>query len=165
MNTPRLTLTAVTAAAIIALTSGCSALSGLLPSAEPVRDDSGQISEAADNADVFALTVGDCFTEIDASEVTSVPVVPCSEPHDYEAYAATELPDGDFPGEDELIATADDFCHDEFETFVGTLYGDSEFDYSYLYPQEAGWDGGDHEILCLVYGQDQLTGSVEGARS
>ena len=41
----------------------------------------------------------------DRPDVESVPVVPCSEPHDAEVYAETELPEGDYPGDEAIQAT------------------------------------------------------------
>ncbi len=52
----------------------------------------------AEEIDVLDLKVGDCLAEIQATEqIFSVPVVPCSEPHSEEIYAAVTLPEGTSP--------------------------------------------------------------------
>ena len=54
-----LALAAMVAAAAL---SGCSVLDQFLPSSQPVRDaETGELTEEVDNADVFAIRVGDCL--------------------------------------------------------------------------------------------------------
>lgn len=135
---------------------------------EPTRDDSGEITEANENADVFALKVGDCLAQSDelneADEVSSVPVVPCTEEHDGQVYAAVEAPEGDFPGTTELQTDAEEFCVPEFETFVGVTYEESVLDYYPFYPTTASWDQGDREIQCVVFDPEgPVTGALENA--
>ncbi|WP_435736898.1 septum formation family protein [Cellulosimicrobium sp. PMB13] len=165
---PRLSLRTPAALLLGLAVLGTSAC-GLLPGSEPVRDDSGAITEADTDADVFSLTVGDCTTDpedvgTEAAEVTTVPVVPCAEPHDNEVYASTMLPDGDYPGEDAVLESADTHCYDAFAGFVGTAYEDSVYDYWPMYPTSESWAQGDREVLCLVYhGElEPVTGTLEG---
>lgn len=142
--------------------AGC----GLLPSADPVRDDEGAIVEAEANADVFSITVGDCTNDgdLEATEVSSVEAVPCDEPHDNEVYAAFDIEGDEFPGADEVETVANERCLDEFEPFVGASYDESRFAYWPMTPTESSWGQGDREVLCLVYDVDlqKITGSVEG---
>ncbi|MBC7292409.1 MAG: septum formation family protein [Actinotalea sp.] len=161
-------LPALTVAAL--LLSGCSAVEGLTGPDEAVRDTgSGEITEASE-ADAFSVRVGDCLSLLespaaDATEIESLPTVPCGEPHDSEVYAATELPEGDYPGEEEVGAVADEFCYDEFEAFVGTSYEESALDFTTLFPTAQSWDGmDDREILCVVVdGEGGVTGSLRDA--
>ncbi|KUP96121.1 septum formation family protein [Thermobifida cellulosilytica] len=117
--------------------------------------------------DVFNIGVGDCFPSEETQaegEVSTVQTVPCSEPHDGEAYAAGDMPDGDFPGEVEIQNFADDFCITEFDLFVGVSYEQSELDFTYYYPTAESWASGDREILCVVYDPaGDVTGTLEGA--
>lgn len=165
MKPPRILFAAVAVAAVITTTSGCSLISNLLPGSEPVRDESGQISETNDAADVFAIAVGDCLNDVSGTQVSTVPVVPCGEPHQYEAFAAMNLPDGDYPEVDEITKQADEFCYGEFESYVGISYDESALDFSYFYPQTDSWANGDREILCLAYGDEDLSGSVKDSKS
>jgi hypothetical protein len=90
---PRLRVILVAAVfSVGALTlSGCSAISDLFPE-EAARDaDTQEISEAGE-ADVFSLAIGDCFNDQEAEEISSVPALPCTEPHDYEAYTPSTSP-------------------------------------------------------------------------
>ena len=48
---------------------------------ETTRNESGQVQEGGD-VGVFRLQVGDCLNEDIVTEQSSIPVVPCDEPHD-----------------------------------------------------------------------------------
>lgn len=155
----------LTAAAVL---SGCSIIDQFLPGSEPVRDaETGEVTEQNDNADVFAIKVGDCLNTADMAadeEISSVPVVPCSEPHDDEVYHAYYLADGDFPGEDAILADADSVCVAEFANFIGLPYEESALVYWPMYPTEGSWGDGDREVLCVVYEDGaKVTGSLAGA--
>ena len=80
----------------IALTlSGC----GLLDDEGPAGDD------------VFSIVVGDCLDDAGVGdEVTTLPIVPCDEPHDSEVFARTAAEEDDFPGDAELEAMLVEFC-------------------------------------------------------
>jgi hypothetical protein len=164
----RLALAVVTVATATAL-SGCSIVDQFLPASQPVRDaETGEVTEQVDNADVFAIRVGDCLNTADldtTSEVSDVPVVPCSEPHDDEVYYAYTLADGEFPGEDAIIADADATCIPEFATFVGLAYEESALDYWPMYPTAGSWENGDREVLCIAWDPSgaKLTGTLAGA--
>jgi len=149
-------------AASLAL-AGCS----LLPGGNGGTD-TGDTTTSDEGDDVFSIEVGDCLNDADVSdEVSSVPIVDCAEAHDSEAYFAQDLPDGDFPGDDAIVTSAEEICAPEFTTFVGVADADSAYTYSYYYPTEASWGAGDREILCVAYSDDlsQITGSVKGLNS
>lgn len=157
-------LAAVTAVGAVVLT-GCSALESITGAGEPERNDAGEITEEGD-ASAFSITVGDCLNVSElGTEVETVPTVPCDQPHEAEVYAATDLPDGDFPGDDAVLTAADEFCLPEFEAFVGMAYDDSELYYMPFTPTQGSWDGmNDREILCLVEDPSgEATGSLQGA--
>ncbi len=163
----RLSLAAVIVAAAVSL-SGCSIVDQFMPASQPVRDaETGEVTEQVDNADVFAVRVGDCLNTADldtTDQVSNVPVVPCAEPHDDEVYHAYMLADGDYPGEDAIIAEADNVCVAEFATFVGLSYEESTLDYWPMYPTPGSWSDGDREVLCIAWDPSgQLTGTVAGA--
>ena len=64
------------------------------------RDESGAIVGEG-SIDAFSMRVGDCFNDIDSfDEVSSVPGVPCSEPHDNETYAVFDVSIEEYPGDD-----------------------------------------------------------------
>lgn len=152
-------LAAVAGTALVGLTS-CSFISP----ADPVRDDSGDIVASSDS-DVFQVRVGDCLNVLELDEeVESVPTVPCSESHDGEVYASSDLPDGDFPGEEEIEVLADEYCYGEFAGFMGVAWENSELDFTYFRPTQDGWDRlDDRELLCIVVDPDGVTGTLEGS--
>lgn len=162
--TRRLTLMALAAAAAVSL-AGCSLLGATFGGDSTARDDDGRVVEQNDSADVFSIRVGDCLNDASAGdEVTEVPLVPCSEPHDSEVYASIIMTGDTFPGNDVVVSEADDACFERFEEFVGIPYLDSIYDFSYYFPTEGSWANGDREILCVIYdpaGQ-KLTGSLAG---
>ncbi len=139
------------------------------------RDDSGAITESA-NIAALSPRVGDCFD--DSQDVAgersfdSIDVLPCSEPHDNEIYAAIDyvLVEDDidiYPGLEVLDEFAVLACFDAFEPFVGLNYQQSRFDYSWITPTNEGWgDHDDHEVLCVLWHIDlqKLEGSVKGTR-
>ncbi|KRA22988.1 hypothetical protein ASD65_00030 [Microbacterium sp. Root61] len=163
----RLAAAAIVLTAMVTL-SGCSMLDQFLPSSQPVRDaETGEVTEEAGNADVFAVQVGDCLNTagIDTEEVSSLPIVPCTEPHDDEVYFSYQVADGAFPGEEALIADAQEACAVEFTTFVGLAYEESALDLWPMYPTEGSWDSGDREVLCIAWDPSgaKLTGTLAGA--
>lgn len=149
-------------AATVAL-SGCSILNQLTGGGQPTRDDSGEVVEGNDSTNVFTLQVGDCLNDATASEtVETIPTVPCSEPHDSEIYASIIMSGDTYPGQDAVIAEANEACLDAFAGFVGIAYADSQYFYSYYFPTEGSWSNGDREILCTLYDETgQITGSLE----
>ncbi|WP_340696775.1 septum formation family protein [Cellulosimicrobium funkei] len=173
MTLPRSTrrpLVLVVSAVALALTaSGCGAiLDEISGPADAQRDEPGGEVTEASNADVFSVQVGDCIVSSkldDADLVESVPVVPCSEPHDAEVYAETELPAGDYPGDEAVTTSAEEFCYGAFEPFVGLPYEESAHEYWYFTPRADGWTRqGDRVVQCVLdtNGTD-VTGSLQGS--
>ena len=107
-----------TIAAAGLLLSGCSLIGQLSHATQ--RDASGTPTAENDDADVFSIKVGDCLNDATASgTVTTAPIVPCSKPHDSEAYKSILMKDGDFPGEDAVKTQADQGCADAFADLRG----------------------------------------------
>jgi len=149
-------------AATVAL-SGCSILNSLTGGGQPTRDETGEVVEGNEATDVFTLQVGDCLNDATAAEtVDTIPTVPCSEPHDSEIYASIIMSGDVYPGDDAVIAEADAACLDAYAGFAGVAYADSVYYYSYYFPTEGSWSGGDREILCTIYDQaGKITGSLQ----
>lgn len=156
------TLAAVAATALLtAGLGGCSVINSITGDVE--RDESGQVVEGNDSADVFSIVVGDCLNDASvAEEVNSLPIVPCTEPHDSEVYHAFDLTTAELPTDVELETAILDGCYPEFETFIGLSYDDSMYYIGYYSPSVESWADGDREILCTVYDEaGQTTGSLE----
>lgn len=143
--------------------TGCS----LLPAAALQRDaESGEILQVQPNADVFQLRVGDCINSDELGEdgVTSVPALPCANPHGDEVYFAFKMTGDVFPGDAVIDAEADATCTAEFATFVGLDYESSVLDWWQFKPSEGSWEQGDREVLCLIYDPaGEVSGTLAGS--
>ncbi len=139
--------------------AGCS-LIGNITANDPTTDPADGVE-----TDAFAIAVGDCLNDGNVEgEVSTVPTIACSEPHDSEAYASIIMNDGLYPGEDAIFAEADAGCLAEFNTFVGLSYEESVLNFSYYFPTVGSWESGDREILCLIYEDGvKSVGSLAGA--
>ncbi len=128
------------------------------------RDSSGAIVDAG-NIDVFQIRVGDCFDDGDGSEeISSLPAVPCDQPHDNEAYASFNVSLASYPEDDGMYELAFESCRERFESFVGRDYESSSLDIYTLYPTIDGWVQGDREVVCAVFDMEanKLVGSMKG---
>jgi hypothetical protein len=161
-RTRALTLVVVAAAALAL--SGCTMFGQLLN--QTPRDASGTPTAANTNADVFSIKVGDCLDDGSSTgTVTTAPIVPCSQPHDSEAYRSVKMTDGAFPGANAVTAQANGSCADAFPDFIGIAYDDSDLSISYYYPTKDSWANGDREIMCTVYNDGvKTTGTLKGAK-
>ena len=128
------------------------------------RDDSGAIvGEGTLNA--FEMRTGDCFDDPDAlaDEFSSLPGVPCAEPHDNETFAVFDLTMADYP-EYDIAEISESSCIEHFETYVGRDYETSALDVVTMYPTPEGWAQNDREVVCALYDMSgsKLVGSVKG---
>ncbi|MCC3298299.1 septum formation family protein [Arthrobacter caoxuetaonis] len=163
---------AITAAAFALLLAGCGAsvsadndepkagespaAASAPPEAETVAREEAEEEVSAATVDAVDLKVGDCMAEDpDAEEVDAVDVLPCTQPHDSEVYAAMDMEAGPYPGDEAVDAMAQDFCLAEFQPYIGTDYSVSALDIGYLTPTPTSWTlGNDREILCSAYRVD-----------
>ena len=129
------------------------------------RDSSGAIVDAG-TVDAFNMQVGDCFDDADsnAEEITSVPGVPCSEPHDNEAFAVFDVSLPEYPSEEAMGELAYNSCVERFEGFVGRDYQSSSLEVTTMYPTQGSWAQDDREIVCAIYDMEskKLVGSAKG---
>jgi hypothetical protein len=132
------------------------------------RDATGAIVGGG-TVDAFTIRVGDCFNDTsalaseEAGEVSSLPGVPCSQPHDNEVFAVFDVDYDAFPGDEVMGEHAFSECLARFEGFVGTVYEDSTLDITALYPSDQSWSlQQDREVVCAVYDMNdgKLTGSA-----
>ncbi|MFD6094461.1 hypothetical protein ACFWGN_20295 [Oerskovia sp. NPDC060338] len=157
----------------VLLVSGCSAILG---PQEAQRDEPGGEVTAASDADVFSLQIGDCVNQVaadaeqptdsdDYEEVSSMPVVPCGDPHTDELYAEKELEAGDYPGDEAIASLTEEFCLAEFEGFVGLSYEESSLDIWPMLPVQVGWETDDDRVVqCFITaGTEPTTGSLKGS--
>jgi hypothetical protein len=136
----------------------------------PQRDTDGTVV-AGGTVSAFEIRPGDCFDIPDSAgeSVFGANLVPCDEPHLYEAYALYVYPDKaqvPYPGLDAISELAESYCLEEFESFVAALWENSNLDFAYLYPQPDGWLVGDREVLCVLTRIDgePMQGTMRGTR-
>jgi Septum formation len=136
---------------------------------EAERDSTGAIVTEG-RVDAFQMHVGDCFDDVASNgtgeevEVSEIPGVPCSSPHDNEVYAIYDVGETSFP-EGRMDEIAFDGCMERFETFVGKDYQESSLDIFTMYPTPESWkQRKDREVICAVYDMNlaKLTGSAKG---
>ncbi|MDQ1129877.1 septum formation family protein [Microbacterium sp. SORGH_AS_0888] len=164
MRTTRL-LPAAALLSSVLLLGGCTAIGNLFGGDQAVRDaDSGEVTDAG-KGDVFALKVGDCFDDEAGTEVSELPLKPCSGPHDFETYYDFSLPGDEYPGMSEIDSQAETECGAAFDDFVGIPYEESTLGYSYLTPTQKSWEqGGDRLVSCYVGDPaGPVSGSLAGA--
>ncbi|MFI6575129.1 septum formation family protein [Nocardiopsis sp. NPDC050513] len=150
----RAALVSATAAGAVLSLSGC-----------------GALISALGGGNAFELAVGDCFVEDEMfgagsdSEVSDVPLVDCAEPHDSEIYYLYDMEGDAYPGQEAAWAEADETCQGQaFTDFVGVAYPDSEIYTGSLTPTQESWDQlSDREIVCYVFTEEMVTGSLQGA--
>jgi hypothetical protein len=126
----------------------------------------GCVVTAACTAGVLTLETGTCFDDPESfEEVSDVPVVDCSEPHDNEVIGSFDLPAGGYPGDAVVASRAEEGCLVRFEPYVGIDFPSSIYDLGWFTPTSESWDVGDREVICFVYDVTfaRITGSVAGS--
>ena len=104
------------------------------------------------------LEAGDCFSGGRTDQIDLVTPVPCTSAHESQVVTIFELPDGPYPGEDEVIAAAEEGCTDKADPLLtDAAYDDLEP--SFIYPDSYTWRG-DRTVLCLV---EAPTGTTTGS--
>jgi len=153
-------VTFLAAVAAAVLLSGCAAL----PASDDIEQHGKPLGAAATAAHEFAFQSGDCLVVRAGGGAESEQVVPCTEPHDEEAFYEFTLSGGAFPGDDSIWTVAEQNCGPQFEMFVGLDYTASSLDWFYHGPVRDSWDAGFRQVVCIVYDPvGQVTGSLAGA--
>lgn len=124
------------------------------------RDENGQIS---DSGRVWSnqVRVGDCVNGlVETTRLRSLEGVPCSEPHEAQAYAEIRLPGGAFPGLTAIEERANEQCGPRMRSVAPKAWRDRKVEVFYLHPTAESWKLGDHTIICLTYTEKPRTGSI-----
>jgi Septum formation len=133
---------------------------------EAARDADAAVQDGAAPGDtsVFLLQPGECMVGSTDGLVTDVNVVPCDQPHDAEVIVNFDLPDGPFPGDENVTLEAESQCLVHFESFVGIPFEESQYDLRFFRPNEDSWARSDRSVTCMVapLGPEQLVGSAQG---
>lgn len=127
------------------------------------RDESGDIT-AGGSVSATSLQVGDCINGLHESDnVSSLPAVPCGEPHEGEVFALFDLQDAGYPGGPAVIRQAEDGCTRRLASYAPGAAADPSIELFYLYPTDTTWPQGDREVVCIASDPSgPRTGSLRG---
>lgn len=134
---------------------------GLIAFTGADTEDSGDVAGARD-LPVEELRLGDCLDDVrESSRVFTVSVVPCSEPHEGQVYAVSDLPDAPWPGEEEVLVLSEERCLDQLERDFPETYDDLSVEVFFFHPTRGSWRFGDRQVLCVAqYLDGGRTGSL-----
>jgi hypothetical protein len=109
--------------------------------------------------------IGQC-TQAGTTDSTVPQVVPCSQEHQYEAYAEKKWTGSAAPTTAEADKLYTDVCVAAFTTFIGIDVGRSTYEISaFLAPADAWTQIADHRIVCAVgSAAGGITGSLKGVK-
>ena len=123
-------------------------------SSSPTAQPTPSASHGALSTNVFALRPGQCFQNPPASQtvlgVTYVTVVPCTKPHNAQAFVQFSVGGTRWPGTDAIKRQADSGCHARIKGNVQTSKIKASMTLHYLYPLQASWASGHRTITCLI---------------
>jgi len=124
------------------------------PSSSPTAKPSSSASTGSPSTNVFALHPGQCFQNPPASQtelgVTYVTVVPCTKPHNAQAFVQFTVRGTSWPGTSAIKRQADGGCHSRIKGNVQTSKVTTSMSLRYLYPLQSSWATGHRTITCLI---------------
>jgi len=137
---------------------------GVVAAAVAVFGTSGSGGDLGRVADAGSASVSDCLRQPDGDGSVATQV-DCATSHDAEVFLVQGLGETGWPGYDTIDGRADDVCYAGFDSYVGTSYDDSSYDYGYFLPDQGEWESGEHRVVCVVLqgDADTLRGSVRGS--
>ncbi|MFN2589207.1 MAG: DUF4190 domain-containing protein [Actinomycetota bacterium] len=126
------------------------------------RSPTGEVVAAGD-VTFDDLRVGDCLTDLPSGTSLTVPVGPCSDPHDGEVYDVTALRAGPWPGDDEVVRLSEGACQKALPAYVSADPGSTGYDIFYFHPLEESWSA-DRNVICIATDPSgsPLVGSIRG---
>jgi hypothetical protein len=128
------------------------------------RDTGGSVTEGG-SISATALQVGDCVNGLrNSTNLSSLPGVPCTLPHEGEVFAVFDLPAGDYPGSAAVDDQVSRECNDRLTAYSPSAGSDPDVGLFSVYPLEQNWNRGDRQVVCLATaaGGNTATGSIKG---
>ena len=120
----------------------------------------------AQYVDPFDLVVGDCFQQAPLTgqtSVTTVPRLPCDQPHNAMVVATVEPPNTSYPGISTLLDQAVAMCRTEALNYLNRPLG--RLRYAAFAPHEALWTAGHKTASCVLYDPSRnFTGDIRQDR-
>ncbi|MCF4122642.1 CD225/dispanin family protein [Antribacter sp. KLBMP9083] len=108
------------------------------------------------------LALGDCLTTVHSLMDPETVRVPCDESHTGEVYASFPVSSTDFENEVAMEIAINERCYDEFSTFVGLDFYDSELDY-WVAPGATSGDVTTVGCIVSTTRGDTINGTLQGA--
>jgi hypothetical protein len=125
------------------------------------RNDAGEITEEG-SVSSFDLKPGDCINGLtETDNISSLPAVPCAQPHDGEVFATFEITAATFPGDAELKKQAETGCVQRLAEYSAAAATDDKLEIYFLHPTERSWAQGDHEVTCVAIDTNKRSGSLK----
>jgi hypothetical protein len=118
---------------------------------------------------VYDLPAGVCFMlppgrGIDDLAIDDqVETVDCGREFHGQMLSSGELPDGAYPGDDQVQTSVFEICDAVFADFVGMEATESSLTYSYWTPNEATWGEDDRRYVCAFLSDTPVGASYQGA--
>lgn len=155
----------VGAATLLAGTlAGCSALDSLTGGSSDAATNAAGTTRDGAGSEPTAAQAGDCIEVIPDGTFTELDIVTCDQNHTGEIFAATDLPEGRYPGEKKVVEQSNTFCKKEFSTFVGVPYDDSALYFVSFYPTKESWEQEDRAVQCVLESEKPIKKSLQGAQ-
>ena len=127
------------------------------------RDASGTISKGG-NLDAVSLRAGDCYEKPTDAAVAfdSVKAIPCTQPHNAQAFYSFTYPGATSvaPSDDDLTANAQPLCENAAKTKVDQSKLPQNAQPSMLFADDSTWSKGYHDITCVFENDTDFTGSI-----
>ncbi len=153
---------------VLALASSTTDSSGTgipstIPTAAPTTD-APSTSAPSTAISATALQVGDCLNDLtNSTDVSSLPGVPCAQPHEGEVFAVFDLPAGDYPGPAAVDDLVNKGCNARLAAYSPSAPDDPAVGLFSVYPLEQNWIRGDREVVCIAKATSgTATGSIRG---
>jgi Domain of unknown function (DUF4190)/Septum formation len=114
------------------------------PASGPVRQPGG--------VDIFTLRVAECFDYPHGQSVSSVALIPCTQPHDTQVFAQFDLtgPSSSYPGATRLKQQATSGCNSRIAGNLDRSKITNTLSVRFIFPLPGSWDLGHRSVSCLV---------------
>jgi len=138
-----------------------------LPTASPTAEPTTEppVTTAPSTAiSATELQVGDCLNDLtNSTDVSSLPSVDCTQPHEGEVFAVFDLPPGPYPGADGVDDLVSKGCNARLAEYSPGAPSDDAVGLFSVYPLEQNWERGDREVVCIAKATSgTTTGSIRG---
>lgn len=134
---------------------------GITESQRHAEDDAGALDDLLGVPPTWAT--GTCLQIPTDLSTEEAPLdVDCAEEHNGEVYAAQSVDAPEYPGEDAVVAQAEEFCDTQFPASLIDGSALTMPTYVYYYPTDESWSLGDTEVSCIAVEDDlsSWTGAV-----